>query len=81
MSARSLDQWLAAAVLASAANRGDTTGLRVSRQVSRPDKEILEGEIGQGRRAVQGGGGGARPFSGCAGRAAETGRRAGGPGA
>ena len=81
MSARSLDQWLAAAVLASAANRGDTTGLRVSRQVSRPDKEILEGEIGQGRRARQGGGGGARPFSGRAGRAAETGRQAGGPGA
>lgn len=81
MSARSLDQWLAAAVLASAANRGDTTGLRGSRQVSRPDKEVLEGEIGQGRRAGQGGGGGARPFSGRAGRAAETGRRAGGPGA
>ena len=81
MSARSLDQWLAAAVLASAANMGDTTGLRVSRQVSRPDKEILEGEIGHGRRARQGGGGGARPFSGRAGRAAETGRQAGGPGA
>jgi hypothetical protein len=64
MSARSLDQWLAAAVLASAANRGDTTGLRGSRQVSRPDKEVLEGEIGQGRRAGQGGGGGARPLSG-----------------
>ena len=55
MSARSLDQWLAAAVLASAANRGDTTGLRGSRQVSRPDKEVLEGETGQGRRAGQGG--------------------------
>ncbi len=81
MSARSLDQWLAAAVLASAANRGDTTGLRVSRQVSRPDKEVLEGEIGQARRAGQGGGGGARPFSRRAGRAAEAGRQAGGPGA
>ena len=81
MSARSLDQWLAAAVLASAANRGDTTGLRASRQVSHPDKEVLEGEIGQGRRAGQGGGGGKRPFSGRAGRAAEAGRQAGGPGA
>jgi len=32
-------------------------GLRGSRQLSRPDREVLEGEIGQGRRAGRGGGG------------------------
>lgn len=53
MSARSLDQLLAASMLASTANRGDTFGMRGQRQLSRSDKEVLEGEIGRGRRAGQ----------------------------
>ncbi|MDP1555628.1 MAG: hypothetical protein Q8L84_09225 [Hyphomonas sp.] len=81
MSARSLDQLLAASMLASKANRGDTFGMRGQRQLSRSDKEVLEGEIGRGRRAGQGGGSGARLSSGRAGRAGEAGRHGGGQGA
>ncbi|MBA3067829.1 MAG: hypothetical protein FP825_05025 [Hyphomonas sp.] len=80
MSARSLDQLLAASLLASTANRGDTFGMRGQRQVSRSDKELLEGEIGRGRRAGPSDGW-ARPPSGRAGRAGEAGHKGSGPGA
>jgi type IV secretory pathway VirD2 relaxase len=77
MPTRSLDQLLISSRLASSANRGETFGMRGQRQLSRSDRELLEGEIGRGRRARQGAGGGPKPPSGRAGRTGEAGHRGG----
>ncbi len=77
MPARSLDQLLVSSRLASTANRGDAFGMRGQRQLSRSDRELLEGEIGRGRRAGQGAGSGPMPPSGRAGRTGEAGHRGG----
>lgn len=79
MPTRGLDQLLISSRLASSANRGETFGMRGQRQLSRSDKELLEGEIGRARRAGQGAGGGAKPPSGRAGRTGEAGRQGGKP--
>ena len=81
MSARSLDQLLISSRLASSANRGETFGMRGQRQLSRSDRELLEGEIGRGRREGQGAGSGAKAPSARSGRANDPGRQGGGLGA
>jgi type IV secretory pathway VirD2 relaxase len=81
MSTRSLDQLLISSRLASSANQGETFGIRGQRQLSSSDRELLEGEIGRGRRSGQGGGSGAKAPSGRSGRANEAGRQGGGLGA
>jgi len=81
MTARSLDQLLISSRLASPANKSDSFGMRGQRQLSRSDKDLLEGEIGRGRRAGKGAGGGARPPTVRAGRAGEAGHQRGGAGA
>ena len=81
MSARSLDQLLISSRLASTANQGETFGMRGQRQLSRSDRELLEGEIGRGRRSGQGAGSGAKAPSMRSGRANEAGRQGGAPGA
>lgn len=81
MPTRSLDQLLISSRLASSANRGETFGMRGQRQLSRSDRELLEGEIGRGRRSGQGGGSGAKASSVRPGSANEAGRQGGGPGA
>ena len=81
MPTRSLDQLLISSRLAPTANRGDTFGRRGQRQLSRSDNELLEGEIGRGRRSGQGSGGGAKAPSARSGRANEAGRQGGGLGA
>ena len=77
MPTRSLDQLLISSRLASSANQGETFGMRGQRQLSRSDRELLEGEIGRARRAGQGAGGGAEPPSGRARRTGEAGPRGG----
>jgi type IV secretory pathway VirD2 relaxase len=81
MPTRSLDQLLISSRLAPSANQGETFGMRGQRQLSRSDLELLEGEIGRGRRSGQGGGTGAKAPSVRPGRANEAGRSGGGLGA
>lgn len=81
MPTRSLDQLLISSRLASSANQGETFGMRGQRQLSRSDRELLEGEIGRGRRSGPGGGSGAKAPSARSGRANEAGRQGGGLGA
>ena len=81
MPTRSLDQLLISSRLASSANQGETFGMRGQRQLSRSDRELLEGEIGRGRRAGQGAGSRAKAPSTRSGRANEAGRQGGGLGA
>ena len=80
MPTRSLDQLLTSSRLASSGNRGETFGMRGQRQLSRSDRELLEGEIGRGRRSGQGAGSGAKAPSVRQDRADEAGRQGGGPG-
>lgn len=81
MPTRSLDQLLISSRLASTANQGETFGMRGQRQLSRSDRELLEGEIGLGRRSGQGGSSGTKAPSVRPGRANEAGRQGGGLGA
>lgn len=77
MPTRSLDQLLISSRLAPSANQRETFGMRGQRQLSRSDRELLEGEIGRGRRSGQGAGGGAKPPSGRAGRTGKADRQGG----
>lgn len=81
MPTRSLDQLLISSRLAPSANQRETFGMRGQRQLSRSDLELLEGEIGRGRRSGQGGGTGAKAPSVRPGRGNEAGRQGGGLGA
>jgi hypothetical protein len=80
MPTRSLDQLLISSRLASSANRGETFGMRGQRQLSRSDTELLEGQIGRGRRSGRGAGSAAKSPSGRMVRAVEAGRQGGGLG-
>lgn len=81
MPTRSLDQLLISSRLAPSANQRETFGMRGQRQLSRSDRELLEGEIGRGRRTGQGAGSGAKALSARSGRANDPGRQGGGLGA
>jgi len=74
MPTRSLDQLLISSRLALSGNRSETFGMRGQRQLSRSDRELLEGEIGRGRRSGQVAGSGAMPPSGRAGRTGKADR-------
>jgi type IV secretory pathway VirD2 relaxase len=81
MAARSLDQLLISSRLASPANRADTFGMRGQRQLTRDDKDLLEGQAGRARRPEQGGRAGGKAPLRRVGSGGETSRNAGGLGA